>query len=272
MADLIPRPKRVRRRRLLTLADVVDHLLLLDEMGSERTAVRRAVKAAQTAIARFASFSDAGFKYYHAREVLSFNASINLGEITVSGGVVTPTNGMPNPDWLPLGHVRIDRKSYPICEVNNGGIGSIDIGGSFVVGGAGGASLTIDTDVGDGVYQEVTLEQLYNRLPHDFRRRGSINDNQEFFPITNVHAGILQSWSDFFEWARSSLHPRIFASISADQRFQGEHMLAIWPPYSTGRTVQMFYERYPAELRIHRATAANSGPVRVDGKIGRAHV
>jgi hypothetical protein len=38
----------------------------------------------------------------------------------------------------------------------------------------------------------------------------------------------------------------------SDQRFHGELMLAIWPPYQDSLRLNLFYERYPQSCEVHR--------------------
>jgi hypothetical protein len=239
----IPRPDRFRRRRLLTLADVVDRLLRMDEVNpGEPRAIERSILAAQAALSNFLSYTTSGFKYYDARAKLLLEPLIQLGGFSVTGGVVSPDDATVWPDWILQGVLRVGQQSYPVLAY-------------------GGGTITVDASIPDGTYTAGILEHVFIRLPQDFRRRGSIVDGREQYPVEDVSAGILQSWSDYFDWASSSSQ-RVFAAMTINQRFQGELMLAVWPGFTVRKELSMFYERYPQPIETHRAGA---GTISVTG-------
>lgn len=243
----ISRPIRYRRPRLLTMADAVDRVLRCDEINpGETRSVERAVLAVRSAVGSFASYSTQGFKYYDARARLVLEATDSIGEITVSNGTVTPTVATTWPSWIDYSALRVSNKSYPVLSHT-------------------GTTLQVDT-LPNGTYTTSSLEQIFVRLPQNFRRRGSLTDNTNSYPIDDVSSGRLQSWADYRDWARSSSQ-RGFAAASMDERFQGELMLAVWPPYPTRKELNMFYERYPAPCETHRF---GSGTVTVVGTTATA--
>jgi hypothetical protein len=239
----IPRPDRFRRRKLTTLADVVDRLLRMDEVNpAEPRAVERCILAAQSALNNFLSYTTSGFKYYDARARLVLEPQVQLGAFAVSSGVVTPTTAVSWPSWILQGVLRIAQHAYPVLSFS-------------------GSTITVDASIPNGSYTSGVLEHVFVRLPQDFRRRGGIVDGREQYPVEDVSAGILQSWSDYFDWAASSSQ-RTFAAMTINQRFQGELMLAVWPGFTVRKELSMFYERYPQTLQTHRVGA---GTVSITG-------
>jgi hypothetical protein len=239
----IPRPDRFRRRRLLTFADVVDRLLSISEVNpSEPRAVERCILAAQAALSNFLSYTTSGFKYYDSRARLVLEPQITLGAFSVESGVVTTDDSVEWPSWILQGVLRIAQQAYPVLSYADG-------------------TLTVDASIPDGDYTSGVLEHVFVRVPQDFRRRGSIVDGKQQYPVEDVSAGILQSWSDYFDWASSSSQ-RVFAALTINQRFQGELMMAVWPSFTVRKELSMFYERYPQPLETHRAGA---GTVSITG-------
>jgi hypothetical protein len=235
-ASLTLRPAIDRRTPLLTLASVVDHLLLLDEINpGEPRSVERATKAARDALSSFASYSTQGFRYYESRAKIVMPGTVSLGTITVSNGVFTMPGTFTMPSWAPLGHVSIDRnnnKVYPVLLVN-------------------GQSITVDT-LPNGTYSNVYLEQMFFPLPRNFRRRGTLSDGKNNWPVEDMSGGALQSLQDFYRWVGFSEFDRRFSAVTMDQRQQGDLMLAVWPPFKERVELSMFFERYPEALKHHR--------------------
>jgi hypothetical protein len=243
-----PRPARFRRRRLLTLADVVDHLLRIDEVNpGEPRAIERCILAARSALNNFLSYSTQGFKYYDGRAKVVLEASISVGAITVSNAVASPTSPVDWPSWVLQGVLRVGRHAYPVLSFADG-------------------TVTVDGALPNGSYTGAILEHVFVRLPQDFRRRGSIVDTKEQYPVEDVSSGILQSWSDYFDWASSSSQ-RVFAALSINQNFQGELMMAVWPSFTVRKEMSMFYERYPQPIETHRQGA---GTISITGTTATA--
>jgi len=230
----IPRPQRSTRRRLLTVADAVDHLLRVEELkaGQPRN-VDRCVFALKAALNSFVTYSPQGFRYYDSRRVLIPGVSVDLGTVVVSSNVATPSVAPTWPSWVAYGHLHAGKQSFAILSTDA-------------------TTATMD-NMPDGTYTNVKLDQIFIPLPDDFRRRGSLSDGDDYIPIVDVPAGILQSWQDYYDWVRSAASPRVFAAISGDQRFQGELLLAIWPPYAEAAKLSLFYERYPGRIDYNRA-------------------
>lgn len=232
-ASRIPRPSRTRRTEILTLADAVDRVLRIEEINSsESRAVERAVLAVQSALNSFVSYSTQGFRFYDGRYSLVTSAPITIATITVVSNTVTP-GALSQPDWMDMAHLRIAGQSYPVNSYSN-------------------SSFTVDGTLPDGTYANAVLERLFYPIPQDFRRRGSFSDNANYYQVIDVPGGVLQSWQDYYDWARTVTSPRVFGAISNDQRFHGQMMLMIWPPYTGEVRLNMFYERYPASCRVHR--------------------
>jgi len=239
-ANLLPRPARSRRQALLTMADVVDRILLMEEINpSEAKALARAVDATKAAMRNFVSYSLQGFRYYHGRSKVILPGVVSLGTITVSAGEITTSETLP--DWNAYGHVQVGDKYYPVTS------GNAD-------------PMTVD-DLPDGSYT-ANLVQLFLPLPDDFRRRGSLSDSRMLWPIEDMSASTLQCLQDYFSWVNVSGSSRSFAAVTIDQRFQGALMLGVYPPYLTRTELSLFYERYPSPLVFHRDTGALVG---VDG-------
>jgi hypothetical protein len=235
-ASLALRPAMDRKNPLLTLASVVDHLLLLEEINpAEPRSVDRATKAAREALNSFTSYSTQGFRYYESRAKIVLPGSVSLGSITVSNGQFTMGNAFTMPSWAPLAHVRIDRASnkvYPILLVN-------------------GQTITVDT-LENGTYANVYMEQLFFPLPRNFRRRGTLSDGKNNYPIEDMSGGSFQSLQDYYRWIGFSELDRRFSAITMDQRNQGDLMLSIWPPFQDRMELSMFFERYPEAMKHHR--------------------
>jgi hypothetical protein len=235
-ASLALRPAMDRKNPLLTLASVVDHLLLLEEINpAEPRSVDRATKAAREALNSFTSYSTQGFRYYESRAKIVLPGSVSLGSITVSNGQFTMGNAFTMPSWAPLAHVRIDRASnkvYPILLVN-------------------GQTITVDT-LENGTYANVYMEQLFFPLPRNFRRRGTLSDGKNNYPIEDMSGGSFQSLQDYYRWIGFSELDRRFSAITMDQRNQGDLMLSIWPPFQDRMELSMFFERYPESMKHHR--------------------
>ena len=229
----IPRPLKSRRIQMLTLAKAVDRVLSMEEINpGESRAVDRAIEAVMSARQSFVSYAPSGFHYYDARINLSIDGAYDLGACTVASNVVTPTNSS-FPSWTDLSHMRVNNRSYPVM-------------------GYSGSTFEVDGTLADGSYTSATLEQLFVPLPQNFRRRGSITDGVEQYPIEDMTAGVLQSYQDWYNWGRNSATQHAFAAVTGDTRFQGQLMLFMWPPYTTAQTLSMFYERYPESLDVHR--------------------
>lgn len=255
-----------RKTPLLTLAAVVDHLLLLDEINpAEPRSVDRASKAAKDALASFASYSTQGFRYYESRAKIVMPGNVSLGTIAVSNGIFTMPNGFTIPSWANLGHVRIDRNSnkvYPILLVN-------------------GQAITVDT-LANGTYTNTYLEQLFHPLPRNFRRRGTLSDGKNNYPVEDMSGGSFQSFQDYYRWIGFSEFDRRFSAVTMDQRSQGDLMLSVWPPFDDRVELSMFFERYPEALKHHRvgnsaatlsvtgATATSSHAIFTDSHVGAA--
>ena len=230
----ITRPQRTRRKRLKTLADAVDRLLRMDEINpAETRAVARAIEAVKTAIGNFSSYSASGFKYYNANARLYLGGTITIGAGSIASNILTPTVVPTWPDWVLYGHIRFNEQSYAVISQS-------------------GDTLLLDGEIENDNYTSITLEQMVVPLPGNFRRRGSIVDKNNFYPVSDVPAGILQSWQDYWEWARSSANPRIFGAVSGEERYMGELLMTIWPPYTTDVVLNMYYERYPDPCETHR--------------------
>lgn len=235
-ASLALRPAMDRKNPLLTLASVVDHLLLLEEINpAEPRSVDRATKAARESLNSFTSYSTQGFRYYESRAKIVLPGSVSLGTITVSNGQFTMGQAFTMPSWAPLAHVRIDRASnkvYPILLVN-------------------GQTITVDT-LENGTYSNVYMEQLFFPLPRNFRRRGTLSDGKNNYPIEDMSGGSFQSLQDYYRWIGFSELDRRFSAITMDQRNQGDLMLSIWPPFQDRMELSMFFERYPEAMKHHR--------------------
>lgn len=245
----IPRPARTRRKRQVTLADAVDRLLLMDEINpGETRAVSRAIKAVQTAIDNFSSYSSAGFRYYNARYGFDLGATFTIGDCTVASNVLTPDDALTYPSWILYGHVKINNELYPVRSVS-------------------GQDITLDGTIADDDYTGVNLQQIMVPIPDDFRRRGSITDKENYFPVEDVTGGALQTWSDYWDWGQTSSGQRTFGALTGDQRYSDGLMLMVWPPAETVTRLNMFYERYPAQANIHRA---GTGTVTVSGTTATA--
>jgi hypothetical protein len=228
---------------LLTFADAVDHVLRVEEINPSSTrAVERAELAVQAARKSFITYSTQGFRYYDSRAHIVFGANVDLGEVTVSSNLVTPTTAPSWPSWMELAQLRIDNKTYPVLDSS--------------------ASAATVSGLPDGTYATATLQQGFARLPKDFRRRGSISDGDQTYPVVDAPMGILNSWEDYYEWANSAANPITFAAIAGDRRFHGELMLAVWPTYATETVLSVYYERYPSELDYHRV---GSGTISTTG-------
>jgi hypothetical protein len=90
----------------------------------------------------------------------------------------------------------------------------------------------------------------------------------------------LQSLYDHLNWINNSGRNRSFSAITVDQRYQGELMLMVWPPYPNRTELDLFYERYPEPLDVHRTAitalgvsgnvATASSPVFTDNHVGCA--
>jgi hypothetical protein len=244
-ASLALRPAMDRKTPLLTLASVVDHLLLLDEINpAEPRSVDRASKAARDALSSFASYSTHGFRYYESRAKIIMPGTLAIGTITVTDGVFEVDGSVTIPDWAPLAHVRIDRsanKVYPVLLVN-------------------GQNLTVET-LTDGTYSNVYLEQLFFPLPRNFRRRGTLSDGVNNYPIEDMSGGAFQGLQDYYRWIGAGEFGRRFSAITMDQRNQGDLMLSVWPPFENRVELSMFFERYPESMKHHRVgnTAATLG-------------
>jgi hypothetical protein len=261
---LIPRPTITRRKKLLTMADAVDRLLRVEEINpAETRAIERAIEAVRAAARAFLSHSTSGFRYYDSRDVVTYGGTIDLGTITVASNEVTCDNGFVDwPSWVALGSIYANNGSYRVTDS--------DVTSLYTTG------------LPDGSYTSAKLDQLFIQLPSSFRRRGSLSDNANSYPIVDVSPGILQGWQDYYEWARSSADPRAFAAVSGDQRFQGELMLMTWPPYTSDKSLHLFYERDMGELDVHRygtgtvgittTTVTASGSVFTDDHVGCAIV
>ena len=231
--DIIPRPSRSRRATLLTFADAVDHLLRVEEINpNEPRAVERAQIAVQTAMNSFVTHSSQGFRYYNATDHIVVEASATLGTMTIASGVVTPVTAT-FPSWIDFASLRVNQKSYPVK-------------------GYTASTLTIDAGLADGTYTGTSFDHSSIRLPADYRRRGSLTDGSKFWPIVDVPGGALQSYRDYYQLATANATSRVFAATTGDQRFQGELMLAIWPPFASRTELSLFYERYPARCDTHR--------------------
>lgn len=243
-SPIIKRPTRARRRNLLNLADVVDHVLRVEEVNpDERRSVERAVIAAKSAVRNFVSHSTSGFRYYDSRDHLVFNPTYSVGEVTAASSVLTPTVAPTWPSWIAFGTIQLGDSQYVVLDSDA-------------------TTVTIDEGVSDGVYQNVKLDHAYVQLPSSFRRRGSLADGTQSYPIIDVPQGVLQSWSTYYDLARSAGNTRVFGAITGDQRFQGELMLAVWPPFQATKTLSLYYERYPELCETHRY---GSGTVTVVG-------
>lgn len=230
-SSLIVRPQRSRRLQLFTLAAAVDHLLRMDEINpSEPRSVERAVAACQSALGSFASYSTQGFRYFQARAKVVMPGRVTAGTVTVSGGEATASEGLP--DWIDLATLRIGNHSYPVL-----GSGS----GVFYVG----------SELLDGEYSGV-FEQVFYPLPPNFRRRGTLADRQNAYAVGDLHPCSLQGMEDFFQWVSPVGADRSFSAITADSRFQGSLMLAVWPPFGERTELSLFYERYPDPAEVHR--------------------
>lgn len=193
--------------------------------------MERAEQAILAAHKSFATYNSSGFKYYEAARTLDIDGVYDLGQITVNAGIVTPTNAVW-PSWIEIAHVRVGAGSYPVLWHD-------------------GATLRTE-GLADGTYTTAELEQLFVPLPHDFRRRGAITDGSTFYSIDDMARGILQGWSDYYDWARNSASPHVFAAVTGDERFHGELMLFMWPPYRNSRDLRISYERYPTNMNVHR--------------------
>jgi hypothetical protein len=239
----IPRAQRSRRRLLLTFADAVDHVLRVDEVSPGATrAVERAELAVRAANKSFITYCTQGFRYYDSRAHIVFGANVPLGSVTVSGNVITPTTAPSWPSWMELAQIRVDGKTYPVLSYTSG-------------------SATV-SGLPNGTYTSAALQQGFARLPSDFRRRGSISDGDQTYPVVDAPSGILHSWEDYYEWANSAANPVTFAAIAGDRRFHGELMLAVWPTYVSETVLSVYYERYPADLDYQRV---GSGTVSTTG-------
>ena len=236
----ITRPERYRRRHTPTLADAVDRLLSMDEINpNEPRAINRAIAAVKSATNSFVSYAPMGFKYYNARKRIDVGGAITLGDITVSSGVVTDDGGFTSwPTWMQTAHCRFGNQSYPVTAYD-------------------GSGFTIADPPADGSYTGATLEHMVIELPPDFKARGSITDKDDYYPVLEVPAGTLQSWQDYWDWARSAAQPRIFGAITGDERFSDSLYLGIWPPFETDKVLNLFYERYPEVPEVHRVGTGN---------------
>lgn len=245
---LIRRPSVSRRGTFLTLAGVVDHLLSVEEINpSEARSVDRAIVAAQSALQSLTSYSTQGFRYYQGRSKMVMPGTVSLGTVSVNSGLVTGTFTLPS--WVDLSHIRVGARSYAVLGVDG-------LGGFFV-----------DATLIDGSYAAVVMEQVFFQLPKDFRRRGRIADRANQLDIEDLSGSVLQSLSDHLNWVNSSGRNRSFAAITVDQRFQGDLMLAVWPPYGTRTELDLFYERYPAAVDVHRTSIAS---LSVTGQVATA--
>lgn len=234
----LPRPVRTLRATRLTYADVVDHLLLSDNIrASETKALNRVKRAVLAANDGFASYSDAGFKNYYVQRRLLAGGAVTLPSISVDANKVVTVTGATLPTWLKYAHLKIDRDHYPVT-VDPG------TGTSFTIGEA--------DELAAGTYTTASLEQMFLPLPLDFRRRGSITEGRNRYPISDTHASTLIGWRDFYNWSRASASARVFGSITTDVRFQGGFMLAMWPAFNEDTVIVLFYERYPRPLLNHR--------------------
>lgn len=238
--EAIPRPVRVRRKRLISLADMVDHLLRVEDINAgEDRSVERAVLACKAAIDDFAAYSPQGFKYLEGRAQIVLGAAVTVGEVSVSSGVVTPTVAPSWPSWMDFANFRINDSTYQILGYDS-------------------TTATVDESLADGTYTGTSVEQVYSRLPHDFRCRGSLTDGEDEYSVVDQPGGVVQSWQDYYDWGRSAANPRTFGAITGDERFQGELLLAIWPPYTDRKVLSLFYERYPAPVEIHRFSGSGT--------------
>ena len=207
-------------------------MLRINEINpAETRAIDKAEQAILAAHKTFATYNTSGFKYYESNRTVTIDGVYDLGAITVNSNIVTPTNAVW-PSWMEIAHIRVGSHSYPVL---------------------GYSGSTLQTEgLADGTYTNAELEQLFVPLPQDFRRRGAISDGDNYYPVEDMARGILQGWQDYYEWARSSASPHVFAAVSGDERFQGELMLFTWPPYRTSKTLRISYERYPEPMDIHR--------------------
>jgi hypothetical protein len=173
--------------------------------------------------------------------------TVNLGTITASNGLVTGTFNLPT--WTDLGHLRVGQHSYPV-------VGQDGQGGVFV-----------DATLPNGTHASAILEQVFFPLPKNFRRRGRISDRGQQLDIEDLSGSVLQSLYDHLNWINNSGRNRSFSAITVDQRYQGELMLMVWPPYGTRAELDLFYERYPEPLDVHRTAIASLG---VSGNVATA--
>jgi hypothetical protein len=240
----IKRPSRARRKALLTMADAVDHLLRIEEINpNESRAVERAIMAVKSAVRNFTSHSTQGFRYYDAREHLVAEATIDLGEVEVTSNVVTPTTPPTWPSWMDYATIEIGGEQYKVMSYDS-------------------TTATISDGATDGTHSTAKLDHTFMRLPSDIRRRATLCDGSRDYPIVDVPGGLVHSWQSYYDWVRSAANPRAFASITGDERFQGELLLTLWPPYTVRKTLSLFYERYPELCEVHRY---GTGTVSVTG-------
>ena len=249
MPDLIPRPNRNRRQILPTFADAVDRVMRVENISIDDTrAINRIAEGVRSALEMFATYSDAGFKYYHDRYVFNAPGAEMLAALTIAAdGTVTVNSGETLPTWLEYGHLRLgtDRTGIRWLPVVDALVGNNT---QFVINNYEGA-------IEAGTHEEVWIEQSLLPLPSRFRRRGVLIDGNDRFEVQDVSADKLHLYQDWYEWSRSVNRPRLFAAITNDSRWQGAQFLALWPAYANDTQLSMFWERYPHELDFHRVGA-----------------
>ena len=230
-SDPIRRYSYERERELFTLADAVDHLLMTEEIGSnEARAVERCVLAAKSALASLPAYSPSGFRLYQGRSYLDVGEAVDVGEITVSSGVVSPTVAFSRPSYMNIASLVVAGRAYRVVA---------DGGATFQVAG-----------LGDGTYESSTLEQRFVRLPADFRRRGSITYDRSSYPVSDAMASSIDSWQDTNRGNTGDM----FAAVTGDSRFHGELFLSVWPAIRTPASLLLTYDRSPRPLETHRVS------------------